>query len=59
MPDEKIVQLIQKNQYEKEQELFKEILFTIDGFKGQISLVSVLGILDLAKDELKIQAKKD
>jgi len=58
MPDNNIKRLITKDQYKKEQDLFTDIIDTINEYKGEISLVSALGILDLVKDELKVQAKK-
>jgi len=58
MTDNNIKRLITKDQYKKEQDLFTDIIDTINEYKGEISLVSALGILDLVKDELKVQAKK-
>jgi len=58
MTDNNIKRLITKDQYKKEQDLFTDIIDTINEYKGELSLVSALGILDLVKDELKAQAKK-
>jgi len=52
-----VKKLIQKDLFQKEQDLFHDILEVINDYQGQISLVSVLGILDLVQDELKVQAK--
>jgi len=57
MTDEKIVKLIRKDQFEKEQQLYDQILEIIDDYQGELSVVSVLGILNLVQDEIKCQAR--
>ena len=57
MTDNNIKRLITKDQYKKEQDLFTDLIDTIDSYEGKLSLVSTLGILDLVKDELIKQAK--
>ena len=56
---EKVKQLITKNQFENEQKLFADILEVLDQYQGKISIVSAIGVLNLAQDELKMQAKND
>jgi len=55
----KVKELIQKKQFEDEQNLYDDILYTINEYQGKISLVACLGILDLIKDEMKLQAKME
>jgi len=57
MSENNISHLLQKNQFDKEQELFTKLLDTINSYQNQISLVSALGVLDLCKDELITQNK--
>jgi len=62
MNDDNITKLISNNfktqdALQNEQDLYNDILDVINDYQGKISLVSALGILDLAKDELKMQAK--
>jgi len=54
---DKITHLVQKDKFQKEEDCFKEIINTINTYQGQISLVSVLGVLDIVADEIKLQAK--
>ena len=55
--DNNVKKLIRKNQFEKEQNLYDDILHIIDSYQGEISVVSVIGILNLAQDEIKQQAR--
>ena len=57
MTDNNIKRLITKDQQKKEQDLFTDLIDTIDDYEGKLSLVSTLGILTLVEDELIKQAK--
>lgn len=57
--NDNVKQLIAKNQFENEQKMFSDILEVLDKYQGKISIVSAIGILNLAQDELKKQAKKE
>lgn len=47
------VKLPVQQKYGKEQELYSRLHDLIHEYDGEISLVAVLGILDLAKDHVK------
>ena len=48
-----VVDLNKEIKFTKEQELYGRIQDLIHEYDGEVSLVSVLGILDLAKDHCK------
>ena len=53
MSDENVVNLGVGKKFPVEQELFEKILDCIHEYDGDVSLVEVVGILDLAKDHVK------
>lgn len=55
MSDDNITHL-PKN-FREEQALYDDILEAIDSYQGKLSIVSVIGILNLAQDEIKKQAQ--
>lgn len=50
---ENVVDMGKEKVFTKEAELYKRITSVIDDYAGELSLVAVIGILDLAKDYVK------
>lgn len=50
---ENVVSIGKEKVFAKEAELYKRIEAVIDDYAGELSLVAVLGVLDLAKDYVK------
>jgi hypothetical protein len=48
-----IVELQIDKQFKREQELYSRIISLIHEYDGELSVVSVLGILELSKDHVK------
>lgn len=48
-----IIDLKKEKVFPREGELYKRITEAIDDYAGELSLVAVLGVLDLAKDYVK------
>lgn len=50
---ENVVDLKKEKVFAKEAEAYQRIVDVIDDYAGELSLVAVLGVLDLAKDYVK------
>lgn len=51
---ENIIDLKMKKTFPREAELYQQLIEVIDGYAGELSLVAVLGVLDLVKDHVKL-----
>lgn len=50
---ENLIELNKTKVFAREGELYNRIVEIIDDYAGELSLVAVLGVLDLAKDYVK------
>lgn len=48
-----IIELKKQKVFAREGELYSRVIELIDDYAGELSLVAVLGVLDLAKDYVK------
>jgi len=48
-----IIELKKQKVFAREGELYNRLVAVIDDYAGELSLVAVLGVLDLAKDYVK------